>query len=199
MINQKPDPKTMERSDFANDTLFRASKQVVPKVVTSQSDAQGSHWLEMIENTKCTNRMSGYILRSSKLTCSSSRAVHESVMVSHHESGMVFRSLFAFAFLNPFFTIFGAFMCVSNAFFYKGCMSLISGQKTGPSTGDNVFSGCATSRDTADLDAEWGGVAPNTQGSMAGNIWKIWKNQLAVFVGGCFFKCFFPEFHSATG
>ena len=38
---QKPDPKTMETSDLANDTVFGVSKQVVPKNVTSQSNEQG--------------------------------------------------------------------------------------------------------------------------------------------------------------
>lgn len=51
----------------------------------------------MIENTKCTNVMSGHIL-------------HESVMVSYHESGMFFVPSFAFAFFESFFTIFGALM-----------------------------------------------------------------------------------------
>ena len=41
-----------------------------------------------------------------------------------------------------------------------------------------------------------GEASPNTEGSTAG---KIWKNQLAVFVGGCFLNVFFPEFHSANG
>ena len=53
----------------------------------------------MIENTKCTNVMSGHIL-------------HESVMVRNHESGFFFRSLFAFVFLNPVFSILMVLSCV---------------------------------------------------------------------------------------
>ena len=50
------------------------------------------------------------------------------------------------------------------------------------------FQAAQTSRDAADLDAEWGGMAPNTQGSMAGKI--SWQFLLGIVFLMCFFRNF---------
>lgn len=183
----------METSDLANDTLFGASKQVVPK----------NRWhLNRMRRIECY-RITG--LRWLKIPSAPTWWLATFYM-NQSWSVIISQACSSFplciCFFESFFCLFGAFMCVSNAFFYKGCMSLISGQRTGPSTGDNVFSGSATSRDTADLDAEWGGIThhhPTPTGQWQETYGKYGKISWQFLLGVVFFRCFFPEFHSANG
>ena len=104
---------------------------------------------------------------------------HESVMVSHHESGMFFvPSLHLF-----FWILFCHFWCFDAwvfpmRFSTKGvCLESLVKKRVHQRV-TRSFQAAQTSRDAADLDAEWGGMAPNTQGSMAGKI--SWQFLLGV-------------------
>ena len=148
----------------------------------------------MIENTKCTNLMSDHILRSSKLTCSSCRAVHESVMVSHHESGMFFvPSLHLF-----FWILFYHFWCFDAwvfpmRFSTQGvCLeSLVKKRVHQPVT--RSFQAAQHPETQLILTLNGEAWHPTPKGRVNGR-----KHQLGVFVGGCFLNVFFPEFHSAS-
>ena len=128
--------------------------------------------------------MTGHILHSSKLTCSSSSVVHESVMVSHHESGMFFVSFFHLLFWILFLPFLLLSWVFPMGFSTKGvCLESLVKKRVTRSVQ-------AAQHPETQLILTLNGEAwhPTPKGQLAGN---IWKNQLAVFVGGCFFKCFF--------
>ena len=145
----------------------------------------------MIENTKCTNVMTGHILHSSKLTCSSSSVVHESVMVSHHKSGMVFRSLFAFfkCFFESFFYHVWCFHVCFPWVFLQRVYVLNLWSRNGSINGwQRLFRQRNIPRHS--WSWRWMGRRCTQHPRVNGR-----KNQLAVFVGGCFLlDVFFRNF-----